>query len=84
MRLTTPEAFIRFEGNDLHPTDYSRVDAWIQRIKAWLNSGLRRVYFFIHQNQEVHSPVMAKYTVQQFNKYCGTDLPEPVFVENGH
>ena len=33
MRLTTPTAFIRFVGNGLYPTDYTRVDDWVQRIK---------------------------------------------------
>ena len=80
MRLTTREAFIRFVGNDLHPTDYTRVDAWVQRIKAWMDSGLRRVFFFMHQNEEVHSPVLARYAIEEFNKHCGTDLPVPVFV----
>ncbi|MGC1244074.1 MAG: DUF72 domain-containing protein [Chryseosolibacter sp.] len=81
MRLTTPEAFIRFVGNDLHPTDYTRVDQWIQRIKTWMDSGLQRVYFYLHENEEVHSPVIARYAVEQFNKHCGTALTEPVFVE---
>lgn len=81
MRLTTREAFIRFVGNDLHPTDYTRVDQWIQRIKTWMDSGLQRVYFYLHENEEVHSPVIAQYAVQQFNKHCGTALAEPVFVE---
>lgn len=81
MRLATPEAFIRFEGNDLHPTDYSRVDLWVQRIKAWREAGVQRVFFFMHQNSEVYSPVLARYAIQQFNKHCGTALREPVFVE---
>jgi uncharacterized protein YecE (DUF72 family) len=81
MRLTTGEAFIRFQGNDLDPTDYIRVDAWIQRIKTWMENGLSRLYFFMHQNEEVHSPVLAKYVILQLNKHCGTNLPEPVFIE---
>lgn len=81
MRLTTGEAFIRFVGNDLHPTDYTRVDEWIMRIRKWLDAGLSRVYFFLHENEEVHSPVIAKYAIEQFNKHCGTNLPVPVFVE---
>ena len=79
-RLTTSEAFIRFVGNDLHPTDYTRVDEWIQRIRKWMDAGLNRVYFFLHENTEVNSPVIAKYAVEQFNKHCGTNLHEPVFV----
>lgn len=81
MRLTTSEAFIRFVGNDLHPTDYSRVDEWIQRLKFWMNQGLRRAFFFMHENTELYSPVIAKYAVEQLNRHCGANLPEPVFVE---
>lgn len=80
MRLTTSEAFVRFVGNDLHPTDYTRVDEWVKRIKAWMDAGLTRLYFFMHQNEEVHSPVMAKYAIEALNKHCGTDLKVPVFV----
>lgn len=81
MRLTTPVAFIRFVGNNLHPTDYTRVDAWIQRIKSWMDGGLQRLYFFMHQTEEIHSPTLCKYVVQQLNLHCGTHLHEPVFVE---
>ena len=37
MHLTNSEAFIRFVGNSLHPTDYTRIDDWVQEIKemAW-------------------------------------------------
>jgi uncharacterized protein YecE (DUF72 family) len=81
MRLTTPEAFIRFQGYGLHPTDYTRVDAWVQRIKQWLDQGIRKVFFFMHQEDERNSPELAKYTIQQLNKHCGTDIREPLFVE---
>src|SRR2546423_14184096 len=33
MGLTTPTAFIRFEGNELHRSDFTRIDAWCDRIK---------------------------------------------------
>jgi hypothetical protein len=33
MHLTIPKAFIRYVGNSLHPTDYTRTDAWIERMK---------------------------------------------------
>jgi len=80
MRLTTPEAFIRFVGNGLHPTDYSRVDDWVQRIKKWMNQGVYKIYFFMHQHEEIHSPELAKYVIQELNKHCGTSIPEPQFV----
>lgn len=81
MRLTTPEAFIRFVGNGLHPSDYIRVDDWVQRIKKWIEQGIEKVYFFMHQHEEIHSPELARYVIQQLNKHCGTEIPEPKFVE---
>jgi len=80
MRLTTPVAFIRFVGNGLHPTDYTRVDDWVQRIKRWMLQGIERVYFFMHQHEEIYSPELSRYVIQQLNKVCGTKIPEPKFV----
>ena len=82
MRLTTPEAFIRFVGNGLHPSDYMRIDDWVQRIKQWMGQGIEKVYFFMHQHEELHSPELIKYLIQELNKHCGTTIPEPVFVES--
>jgi uncharacterized protein YecE (DUF72 family) len=80
MRLTTPSAFIRFVGNGLHPTDYTRVDDWVQRIKLWMDQGIQKVYFFMHQHEEIYSPELSKYVIQQLNKHCKTDILEPQFV----
>jgi len=82
MRLTTPEAFIRFVGNGLHPTDYTRIDDWVQRIKLWMSQGIEKVYFFMHQHEELHSPELAKYLVEQLNLHCGTSLHVPRFLES--
>ncbi|HTF16675.1 MAG TPA: DUF72 domain-containing protein [Chryseolinea sp.] len=81
MRLSTPEAFIRFVGNGLHPTDYTRVDDWVQRIRTWMEKGIRTVYFFMHQHEEVYSPELCRYLIHELNKHCGTNIPVPVFVE---
>jgi uncharacterized protein YecE (DUF72 family) len=82
MRLTKPEAFIRFVGNGLHPSDYTRIDDWVQRIKKWMTEGIHTVYFFMHQHEEVHSPALIKYLIQELNKHCQTNIPVPVFVSD--
>ncbi|MGF1925568.1 MAG: DUF72 domain-containing protein [Bacteroidia bacterium] len=76
MELTTPEAFIRFVGNggDFLPSDKARVDDWVVRIKEWLESGLEKVYFFLHQHDEADTPLIADYTIEQFNKHLGSKL----------
>lgn len=80
MRLSTPKAFIRFVGNGKHATDYTRIDDWVERINSWLKEGIEEVYFFMHQHEELHSPEMARYTIEQLNKKCKLDIPLPEFV----
>ncbi len=77
MHLSTPECFIRFVGNSLHKTDYERIDEWVQRIKQWMGLGLESCYFFMHQHEELHSPELIKYLMEQLNKHCGTTLNPP-------
>lgn len=78
MHLSTPECFIRFVGNGLHRTDYTRIDEWVQRIKQWMDEGLEKCYFFMHQHEELHSPELIRYFIEQMNKHCGTNIPLPV------
>lgn len=83
MHLSTPECFIRFVGNSLHPTDYTRIDDWVKRIKKWMNGGLETCYFFMHQHEELHSPELIKYLIEQLNKHCGTKLDAPEMLDQG-
>ena len=77
MHFTIPEAFIRFVGNGLHPTDYTRIDAWVERIGDWMSKGIRKVYFFMHQHEELHSPVLCKYLIEQLNHKLNLNIPVP-------
>jgi uncharacterized protein YecE (DUF72 family) len=81
MELSTPDAFIRFVGNGLHPTDFSRIDAWADRLADWKNQGLNKIYFFLHQHDEKDTPILADYTIKKFNETLGTNLPGPVFIK---
>ena len=81
MYLTVPKAFIRYVGNSLHPTDYTRVDAWIDRIKYWLDKGLQELYFFMHMHDEAKSPDLTVYLVDKLNAVCGLQLTKPRFID---
>ncbi len=76
MRLTTNEAFIRFVGAN-HTSDYSRLDDWIVRLKEWRELGLNKIHFFIHENLEKESPMLAQYFIKQMNTELGIDLKIP-------
>jgi len=67
MRLTSPVAFVRWVGAN-HPTDKDRLDHWITRIKKWRKEGLQKLYFFVHQNVELESPLLATHFIEQINK----------------
>lgn len=82
MRLTIPKVFIRYVGNSLHPTDYTRSAFWVQRMKYWLDHGLQELYFFIHMPDEATSPELTVYLVDKLNKECGLNLIRPKFIEN--
>ena len=77
MRLTTPEAFIRFVGNNLHPTDFERLDEWIDRIGIWMDMGLKRLWFFLHQHEEQYTPELAQYCAKKFHEKLGIELRKP-------
>ncbi len=79
MHLTVPKTFIRYVGNSLHTTDYTRCDAWTKRIKYWLDNGLQELYFFMHMHDEATSPELTVYLVDKLNATCHLNLIKPKF-----
>ena len=77
MRLTTPTAFIRYNGANVD-SDYTRLDDWFERIKAWTEEGIENIYFFVHQNHEEASPLLSAYLIKKMNDELGTDIKIPV------
>jgi uncharacterized protein YecE (DUF72 family) len=78
-RLTTPTAVIRFVGNDLNPTDYTRIDEWVIRLKSWFEMGLKEVYFFTHEPDNLKAPTLAKYLHDKINENFAAILRGPLF-----
>ena len=78
MRLTSPVAFVRFVGANVDDIDKKRLDDWIERIVAWKKEGLEKLYFFVHQNVELSSPLFSAYFTKKLNEAIGTDLHIPV------
>lgn len=76
MRLTNDTAFVRYVGAN-HPSDYNRLDEWLQRISEWKNAGLQKLYFFIHQNIEVESPLLATYFIKKLNETLNSAVRYP-------
>ncbi|GEO02548.1 hypothetical protein AAE02nite_02120 [Adhaeribacter aerolatus] len=80
MRLTNATAFIRFVGNGLHPTDYTRIDDWVARLNTWFDWGLQKLYFFIHQPDINHAPVLISYFLDRLKQTYGIALDKPQII----
>jgi uncharacterized protein YecE (DUF72 family) len=82
MRLTTSTAFIRWVGANEPKSDRSRLAEWVERISTWNKAGLRKLFFFVHQNEERESPVLAAHFIKRLNKKIGTAVPIPKTLED--
>lgn len=55
---------IRFIGNSLHSSDYTRAQVWNARLHEWEKQGLPGIYFFVHQPDDIFVPEMMTYLKQ--------------------
>jgi uncharacterized protein YecE (DUF72 family) len=78
--LTTPAAVIRFVGHGLHPTDYTRIDAWVEKLLQWLEEGLHTLYFFVHEPENTFSPELVSYMINLINKRGIHTITAPRFI----
>ncbi|CAD7810977.1 hypothetical protein CHRY9390_02279 [Chryseobacterium aquaeductus] len=76
MRLTTPNAFIRYVGANAE-SDYERLDDWLKHLTIWKKEGLQNLYFFVHQNLEKASPLLSSYFIENMNKEWKTEIIVP-------
>lgn len=78
MRLTADYAVIRFVGNGLHPTDYTRIDDWVERLGHWFKNGLKNAYFFTHEPDNILSPELAIYLAKKIKEQTDIQTRGPV------
>ncbi|WP_020534078.1 DUF72 domain-containing protein [Lewinella cohaerens] len=78
--LTNQQTMIRFVGNGLHPTDYGRIHAWVRQLAVWKELGLKTVYFFPHEPDNILAPDLAHYLVQYLHETTSitTRGPDPI------
>jgi uncharacterized protein YecE (DUF72 family) len=79
-RLSSSKVLIRFVGNDLHKTDFQRIDDWIEVLNRWIKSGVNEVYFFVHQHNNQGILKLSTYFIERMNKVLGLKLALPQIV----
>lgn len=86
MHLTQARSLIRFVGNGLHPSDYTRVNAWAERLKNWFAQGLQEAYFFTHEPDNLLAPELTAFCVEAFQNVLPNVAirgPKPVDGQQG-
>lgn len=77
MRLTAPWAFVRLNGFDGGEVDRPRLEAWAERISAWLGKGLREAYFFPQVDPVDLTADMAVHFLRTLKERAGIELRVP-------
>jgi uncharacterized protein YecE (DUF72 family) len=67
-QITSPTIIVRFVGNNLHETDYTRINAWIEKMKFWQGFGIKEVYFFVHEPEELMCPEISDYLIEKLTE----------------
>lgn len=81
MALTSGVAVVRFVGNGLDPTDYERIDAWVARINLWFEQGLREIFFFTHEPDNILAPEIALYLFEKIKNNSKIRVKGPTLLD---
>lgn len=68
MSLSSGTLVLRFIANNLHKTDFTRTNEWVDRLKLWQACGLKKAYLFIHTEENNLAPELSNFWVQQLNQ----------------
>ena len=63
--ITSDFCLIRFVGNDLHESDFERARTWTKRFAAWKTAGLKKLFLFIHEPDDINVPEMTEFFLDQ-------------------
>ena len=66
--IPSGRAFIRFVGNELHPSDQMRLRQWARRIKNWVDLGIEEVEFFLHEMSFGTEPELVAMLIDELNE----------------
>lgn len=79
--ITAPFMGIRFVGND-DESDFSRIDAWIDRLLVWQEHGVEVLYFFIHTPENLTPQRLCGYFAEKWLEKTGRKLKIPLMEQD--
>lgn len=73
--LSSPWSQIRLIGNNLDPSDETRLSEWSERILEWKKTGLKDVYLFLHQPEDTFTIEFATMASEVFRRAGFLEVP---------
>jgi len=80
MALTSDTTMVRFVGNNLHETDFNRIDEWVSKLNSWQAYGLNKVYFFPHEPDNIKAPEISEYLCDHIKKIDNFNVRGPKLI----
>lgn len=80
--ISAPYVLLRFIGNRLHPSDNERARDWMKRFMKWDELGLRELYLFVHQPDDVGVPELTEFFLNLFRREGGWHYAHPPVLPN--
>lgn len=74
--LTSSWTMVRLIGNDLDPSDESRLQDWSQRFIQWQSLGLKDIYLLLHQPDDILTIEYARMASTIFRAAGYKEFPE--------
>jgi len=84
--ITTGFAMVRWVGNGLIDSDYDRLNEWTDRLLKWTEAGLREIYFFPHEPDNILAPEITLYLTRKIQTIIPSAIirgPELPYSETG-
>ncbi len=82
-RLTNNKVFVRFAAYEDHPSNWTRLDQWSEKIKSWSELGVSEFYFFCKHEDESFAPHTADYMITKINSLMDQSMKSPFSLING-
>ncbi len=78
MAVISKKVFVRWVGNGLHKTDYSRLSEWIPRLESWSKKGVEEIYFMLHEPENLKTPEIGEFLARELenNQYLSHRGPK--------
>ena len=74
--ITSSRVMVRFLANEMHPSDFKRLDHWVKKIGTWMELGVQEIYFYPHLHGYDRVPELSSALIQRLNRAFDLELKD--------